>query len=69
MREGGKVGIEETWFIAKDLQKVQEDTGVEIPGLVSDDNPERLEAAYGKLVPVLVQAIKDLSAKVNELEA
>lgn len=69
MRDGGKVGIEETGFIAQDLQQVQQDTGVEIPGLVSDDNPERLEAAYGKLVPVLVQAIKDLSAKVNELEA
>ena len=69
MRDGGKVGIEDTGFIAQDLQQVQQDTGVEIPGLVSDNNPERLEAAYGKLVPVLVQAIKDLSAKVNELEA
>ena len=69
MRDGGKVGIEETGFIAQDLQQVQQDTGVEIPGLVNDENPERLEAAYGKLVPVLVQAIKDLSAKVNELEA
>ena len=69
MRDGGKVGIEDTGFIAQDLQQVQQDTGVEIPGLVSANNPERLEAAYGKLVPVLVQAIKDLSAKVNELEA
>ena len=69
MRDGGKVGIEDTGFIAQDLQQVQQDTGVNIPGLVYDENPEKLEAAYGKLVPVLVQAIKDLSAKVNELEA
>ena len=69
MRDGAKVGVEDTGFIAQDLQQVQEDTGVEIPGLVSVNNPERLEAAYGRLVPVLVQAIKDLSAKVNELEA
>ena len=40
-----------------------------IPGLVYDVNPDKLEAGYGKLIPVLVQAIKDLSAKVNLLEA
>ena len=51
------------------MQQVQQDTGINIPGLVYDENPDKLEAAYGKLVPVLVQAIKDLSAKVNELEA
>jgi hypothetical protein len=69
MRDGGKVGIGDTGFIAQDLQQVQQDTGVNIPGLVYDENPEKLEASYGKLVPVLVQAIKDLSDKVNELEA
>ena len=69
MRDGGKVGIPDTGFIAQDLQQTQEDTGVTIPGLVFDDNPEKLEAAYGKLVPVLVKAIQELSAKVTELEA
>ena len=69
MRDGGKVGVADTGFIAQDLQQVQQDTGVEIPGLVFDDNPDKLEAAYGKLVPVLVQALKELSAKVTALEA
>ena len=69
MRDGGKVGEADTGFIAQDLQKAQADTGVSIPGLVYDVNPDKLEAGYGKLVPVLVQAIKDLSAKVDELEA
>jgi len=69
MRDGGKVGAPDTGFIAQDLQAAQADTGVTIPGLVFDANPEKLEAGYGKLTPVLVQAIKDLSAKVNELEA
>ena len=69
MRDGGKVGIPETGFIAQDLQKVQIDTGITIPGLVSDGNPDRLEAAYGALIPILVQSIKELSAKVTELEA
>ena len=37
--------------------------------LVLEDNPEKLEANEGHLIPVLVQAIKDLSAKVEELES
>jgi len=69
MRDGGKVGIEETGFIAQDLQQVQEDTGVTIPNLVYDNNPDKLEASYGKLIPVLVKAIQELSAKVDDLEA
>jgi hypothetical protein len=69
MRDGGKVGVPDTGFIAQELQQVQDDTGVTIPGLVFDENPEKLEAAYGKLVPVLVKAIQELSAKVTELEA
>jgi len=36
--------------------------------LVYDENPEKLELSYGKLVPVLVKAIQDLSAKVTALE-
>jgi len=69
MRDGGKVGEADTGFIAQDLQTAQADTGVTIPGLVFDANPEKLEAGYGKLIPVLVQAIKDLSAEVKELKA
>jgi len=68
MRDGGKVGVADTGFIAQDLQTAQADTGVTIPDLVYDVNPDKLEAGYGKLIPVLVQAIKDLSAKVDELE-
>ena len=69
MRDGGKVGEADTGFIAQDLQSAQADTGVSIPGLVYDVNPDKLEAGYGKLIPVLVQAIKDLSDKVKYLEA
>jgi hypothetical protein len=69
MRDGGKVGEADTGFIAQDLKQAQEDLGVHIPHLVFDANPEKLEAGYGKLIPVLVQAIKDLSAEVKGLEA
>jgi len=36
--------------------------------LVYEENPEKLEASYGKLIPILVKAIQDLSAKVEALE-
>jgi len=69
MRDGGKVGQADTGFIAQDLQSAQTNTGVTIPDLVFDENPNRLEAGYGKLIPVLVQAIKDLSAEVETLKS
>ena len=69
MRDGGTVDVEDTGFIAQDLQQVQIDTGITIPNLVVDNNPEKIEATYGKLIPVLVKAIQDLSAKVTSLEA
>ena len=69
MRDGGKVGVYDTGFIAQELKAAQESTGVNIPGLVFEDNPDRLEAGYGKLIPVLVKAIQELNAKVEYLEA
>lgn len=67
-RDGAKVGIADMGFIAQDLLKVMEDTGIEVPNLVSQENPDRLEAGYGTLIPVLVQAIKELSAQVKQLQ-
>jgi hypothetical protein len=69
MRDGGKVGIADTGFIAQDLQSCQSLTQEFIPGLVYAENPNKLEAAYGKLIPVLVKAIQELTARVAELES
>jgi hypothetical protein len=69
MRDGGKVDIEDTGFIAQDLQQTQQDTGITIPGLVYESNPDKLEASYGKLIPVLVKAIQELSAEVTNLKS
>lgn len=69
MRDGGKVGIPDTGFIAQDLQAVQATTGIEIPDLVFAENPDRLEAGYGKLIPVLVKAVQELSAEVERLKS
>jgi hypothetical protein len=68
MRDGGKVGIADTGFLAQDLKSCQTSTEF-IPGLVYESNPDRLEAAYGKLLPVLVKAIQELTARIAVLEA
>jgi len=65
----GKHGIEDTGFLAQELKTAQETTGIHIPGLVFEANSERMEAAYGKLLPVLVKAIQELSAEVDALKA
>ena len=67
-RDKAKVNIPDSGFIAQELLEAQKETGVVIPNLVSQENPEKLEAAYGTLIPVLVQAIKELSEKVTKLE-
>lgn len=57
-------GTKDVGFIAQELQNVDDD----FLRLVYDANPEKLEASYGRLVPVLVKAIQELSAKVTALE-
>jgi hypothetical protein len=71
MREPNEVkdGTSEAGFIAQELQAAQEAAGAtDYLGLVYDENPERLEASAGKLLPVLVKAIQELSAKVDSLQ-
>jgi hypothetical protein len=71
MREPNEVkdGTSEAGFIAQELQSAQVAADADYLGLVYDENPEKLEASAGKLLPVLVKAIQELSAKVKTLEA
>ena len=68
-RDGAKVGIPEFGFIAQELQKAQKNTGIKVPNLVLEENPERLEAGMGTLLPILVKAIQELNEKVKLLES
>lgn len=68
MRDGGKVGVSDTGFIAQDLQQAQEAAQVHIPGLVYEASPDRLEAGYGKLLPILVKAIQELKAELDSVK-
>lgn len=67
--EEGKHGIKDSGFTAQNLKEVQEKYNLSDElKLVNEENPEKLEASYGRLIPVLVKAIQDLSAKVEALE-
>ena len=67
MRDGGKVGVEETGFVAQELQQAMADEGKVIPNLVRDYNPDKLEASPGTLLPAMVLAIQELADKVEAL--
>jgi hypothetical protein len=56
-------------FIAQELDATQEETNSQWLDIVYKENPNRLEATQGKLIPILVKAIQDLSAKVDSLSA
>ena len=64
-----KDGTIRAGFIAQELQEAQKESDAEFMDLVFDLAPEKLEAKQGNLIPVMVQAIKELSAKVKELES
>lgn len=56
-------------FIAQELDKVQVAEQAEWLKLVLKNNPDRLEATPGNLLPVMVKAIQQLKAENNELKA
>lgn len=53
-------GMNDVGVIAQDLQPVLPEAVVE--------TPEGLQVAYMKLIPVLIEAVKNLQARVNNLE-
>jgi uncharacterized protein YaaQ len=63
----GKFKSDETntrkaFLIAQDVQSV-------LPEAVDASNPDRLGLAYSEVIPLLVAAIKELTARVQTLEA
>jgi len=55
-------GTRRTFLIAQDVQKV-------LPEAVDASNPDRLGVGYSEVIPLLVAAIKELTARVQTLEA
>jgi len=55
-------------FIAQELDEVQTNENAEWLNLVLKDNPEKLEATYGNLLPVMVKAIQELKSENDVLK-
>lgn len=69
-RDGSKVGIRSSGFLAQELKAAQDRAGAaDVLGLVYEENPEKLEAAYGHLIPVLVKAVQELKSEVDALRS
>lgn len=65
-----KDGTSEAGFIAQEVQQAQTSHNADhYLGLIYDENPDKLELSPGKLIPVLVKAIQELSARVKLLES
>lgn len=68
--ENGKHDIADFGFIAQDLKSAEEAVEMaDVLKLVYDENPEKLEASYGKLIPILVKAVQELSAELKAVKA
>jgi len=69
--ENGKHGDKDSGFIAQDLKALQEKYNLsdELKLVNETISEDKMFASYGRLIPVLVKAIQDLSAKVEALEA
>lgn len=62
-------GTTDIGFIAQELLEAQEQSDANYAQFVNQSNPDQLMITQGKLIPVLVNAIKELKAEVEELKA
>lgn len=61
-------GQKEAGFLAQELLAAEEAHGVRWLNSALDNNPDRLEATPGKLLPIVVKALQEASAKIDALE-
>ncbi|WP_264521870.1 tail fiber domain-containing protein [Flavobacterium sp. N1994] len=67
-RDKSKVGAKAAGFIAQDLLDLQQKSAIgENLDLVTYNNPERLEARYGNLLPVIVKGIQEQQEEIEAL--
>ena len=56
-------------FIAQEFDEVQSSEHAEWLNLVLKDNPDKWEATYGNLLPVMVKAIQELKQENDQLKS
>ncbi len=68
--DGSKMsGTPTAGFIAQELDEAQTNEHADWLNLVLKDNPDKIEATYGNLLPVMVKAIQDLKTEKDELKS
>lgn len=69
-RDGVKAKTHDMGFLAQDLDDAQSKHGIQDHlDIVYKSNPEALEASYGKLLPILVQALKEQQEEIEKLKS
>jgi hypothetical protein len=71
MRDGAKVGVKESGFIAQELEQTLNNSDLREwlhDLMISDPDRNRLEAAPGKLLPLIIRALQEHEQKIAELE-
>ena len=69
-RDGVKGKEHDMGFLAQDLDDAQSKHGIQDHlDIVYKSNPEALEASYGKLLPILVQALKEQQEEIEKLKS
>lgn len=69
-RDGFKSKEHDMGFLAQDLDDAQNKHGIQDHlDIVYKSNPEALEASYGKLLPILVQALKEQQEEIEKLKS
>ena len=63
-----KVNTAQLGFLAQDLQVIEDILGITESYIVDESNPSKLGFNETKLIPILVNAIKELSARIEALE-
>lgn len=66
--DGSKMGKKDYGFIAQDLLAIQEKFNAPWLDLVMQDNPEKLETTTGKLLPIAIKAIQEMSKEIQMLK-
>lgn len=67
--DGSKMSnVPSAGFISQELDEAQTNENADWLNLVLKENPDRLEATYGNLLPVMVKAIQELKAEKDELK-
>ncbi len=68
-RDRAKVGIKAAGFIAQDLLALQKMSKIgENLDLVSENNPDKLEARYNNLLPIMVKGMQDQQKQIESLQ-